>query len=90
MLCPLVQSIHELAQCQRQLVVDRSDDRRHERRLQQRAQESSERGLLRGRRFYRKVKLSDLARKYMKLNAELNPTTDERSPRLSEFYINEG
>jgi hypothetical protein len=41
-LCPLVQSIQELAQSQRQLVVDRSDDRRHERRLQQRAQESSE------------------------------------------------
>jgi hypothetical protein len=90
MLCPLVQSIQELAQCHRQLVVDRSDNRRHERRLQQRAQESSERGLLRGRRICRKAKLSDLARKYIKLNAEFNPTTDERSPRLSEFYINKG
>ena len=87
---PLVQSIQELAQCQRQLVVDRSDDRRHERRLQQRAHESTERGLLRERRFRWKAELSDLARKYRKLNAELDPSTDERSAWLSEFYINEG
>jgi hypothetical protein len=79
-----------LAQCQRQLVVDRSDDRRHERRLQQRAHESTERGLLRERRFRWKAELSDLARKYRKLNAELDPSTDERSARLSEYYINEG
>jgi hypothetical protein len=52
-----------LAQCQRQLVVDRSDDRRHERRLQQRTHESAERGLLRERRFCRKAELSELARK---------------------------
>ena len=34
--------------------------------------------------------LSDLARKYRKLNAELDPTTDAKSARLLEFYINEG
>jgi vacuolar-type H+-ATPase subunit I/STV1 len=32
-----------------------------------------------------KQKLTDLARKYRKLNAELDPT-DARSSRLSEFY----
>jgi hypothetical protein len=86
---PLVQSIQELAECQRQLVVDRSDDRRHERRLQQQTQESTERGLWQERRFRRKAKLSDLARKYRTMNAELDPN-DARSARLSEFYINEG
>jgi hypothetical protein len=86
---PLVQSIQELAECQRQLVVDRSDDRRHERHLQQRRNESTERGLWRERHFRRKAELSDLARKYRKLNAELDPN-DERSARLSEFYVNEG
>jgi hypothetical protein len=34
--------------------------------------------------------LSDLARKYRKLNEELDPTTDAKSARLSESYINEG
>jgi hypothetical protein len=33
--------------------------------------------------------LSDLARKYRKLNAELDPT-NENSARLSEFYVSEG
>jgi hypothetical protein len=85
---PLVQSIQELAECQRQLVVDCSDDRRHERRLlQQQTQESTERGLRKEPRFRRKAELSDLPRKYRMMNAELDPN-DERSARLSEFYIN--
>lgn len=86
---PLVQSIQDLAECQRQLVIDRSEDRRHERELQQQTQESTERGLCRERIFRRKAELSDLARKYRKLDAELDPN-DERTPRLSTFYINEG
>jgi hypothetical protein len=86
---PLVQSIQDLAECQRQLVIDRSEDRRHERDLQQQKQESTERGNCQERIFRRKAELSDLARKYRRLNAELD-LNDERSPRLSEFYINEG
>ncbi len=37
----------------------------------------------------RRAELLDLARKYIKLNAELDPT-DKNSGRLSEFYISEG
>ena len=86
---PLVQSIQDLAECQRQLVSDRSEDRRHERDLQHQKQESTERGLCQECIFRRKAELSDLARKYRKLNAELDPN-DGRTPRLSEFYMNEG
>ena len=86
---PLVQSIQDLAECQRQLVIDRSEDRRHERDLQQQKQESTKRGNCQERIFRRKAELSDLVRKYRRLNAELD-LNDERSPRLSEFYINEG
>jgi hypothetical protein len=86
---PLVLSIQELAECQRQLVVVRSDDRRHEQHLQQQTNESTERGLWRKRHFHRKVELSDLARKCRKLNLELDPN-DEQSARLSEFYVHEG
>jgi uncharacterized protein YlxW (UPF0749 family) len=45
--------------------------------------------LSRERKFRRRAELSDLARKYRKLNAELDPT-NENSARLSEFYISEG
>jgi hypothetical protein len=86
---PLVLPIQELAGCQRQLVVVRSDNRRQERHLQQRTNESTERGLWRERHFHRKAELSDLARKCRKLNLELDPNA-EQSARLSEFYVHEG
>jgi hypothetical protein len=38
--------------------------------------------------FCRKAELSHLARIYRGRNAALNPSTDERSARPSEFYIN--
>jgi hypothetical protein len=62
----------ELAECQRELVFDRRKDRRHEleieqqRRLSERSEQSSD------RRFRRRAELSDLARKYQKLSAELD------------------
>ena len=42
----------------------------------------------RERIFSRKAELTDVARLYRKLNAELDPT-NEQSVRLSAFYVNE-
>ena len=39
--------------------------------------------------FRPKTELLDLARSYRKLNVELDPS-NERSTRLSEFYVSEG
>lgn len=86
---PLVQSIKELAECQRQLVFDRGEERRHEHELDQHRETARTRELHRERIFRRRAELLDLARQYRKLNAELGPT-DENSARLSEFYVNEG
>jgi hypothetical protein len=86
---PLVQSIKELAECQRQLVFDRGEERRHEHELDQHRETARTRELHRERIFRRRAELLDLARQYRKLNAELDPT-DENSARLSEFYVNEG
>jgi hypothetical protein len=86
---PLVQSIQELAECQRQLLLDRGKDRRHEQELDQQREVSRTREQKSERIFRRQAELLDLARKYRKLNAELDPT-DENSGRLSEFYISEG
>ncbi len=85
---PLVESIKELAECQRQVVLDRAEDRHHERQLEDQRQESIGAERCRERAFRRRAELA-LARKYRKLNAELDPN-DERSKRLSEFYVNEG
>ena len=87
-LIPLVQSIKELAECQRQLVLDRSEDRHHERQLEQQRQESQRAQQGQELNFRRRAELTDLARKYRKLNAELNEN-DENSRRLSEFYLKE-
>ena len=88
-LIPLVQSIKELAECQRQLVLDRVEDRNHERQLEQQQQQSQGAQQGRERTFRRRAELTDLTRKYRKLNAELN-VNDEDSRRLSEFYLEEG
>jgi hypothetical protein len=45
--------------------------------------------LCREQKLRRQAELSDLARKYRKLNAELDPT-NENSARLPECYISEG
>ncbi len=81
---PLVESIKELAECQRQVVLDRAEDRHHERQLEDQRQESIGAERCRERAFRRRAELANLARKYRKLNAELDPN-DERSKRLSEF-----
>lgn len=88
-LLPLVQSIKELAECQRQLVFDRGEERRHEQELDQLRETSRTRELCRDRVFRRRAELLDLARKCCKSNADLDPT-DENSTRLSEFNIREG
>ncbi|KAI2493708.1 hypothetical protein MHU86_20812 [Fragilaria crotonensis] len=87
-LLPLVQSIKELAECQRQLVFDRGEERRHEPELDQIRDSSRTKELCRDQVFRRRAELVlDLARKYRKPNAELDPTDENR---LSEFYIWEG
>ncbi len=87
-LLPLVQSIRELADCQRQLMNDRDEDRNHEQRMNQVTQSMTMREQCRERVFRRKAELTDAARSYQKLNAELDPN-NEQSSRLSVFYISE-
>jgi hypothetical protein len=87
-LLPLVNSIQELTACQRQLWSDRNDDRLHEQQLNQRRQATVMREQQCERIFRRKAELNDIARSYRKLDAELDPN-DERSSRLSNFYVNE-
>jgi hypothetical protein len=84
-----VESIKELAECQRELVFDRREDRRHELEIQQQRRVSERSAQSSDRRFWRWAELSDLAREYRKLNAELDPN-DHTSKPLSEFYVNEG
>ena len=86
---PLVDSIKELADAQRQMLVDRAEDLIHEMQLEEQRHQSDELERSRERIFRRRAELMDQARKYRKLNAELNPN-DERSRRLSEFYVEEG
>ena len=86
---PLVDSIKELANAQRQMLVDRAEDRIHEMQLEEQRHQSDELERSRERIFRRRAELMNQARKYRKLNAELNPN-DKRSRRLSEFYVEEG
>jgi ABC-type transporter Mla subunit MlaD len=84
-LVPLVDSIKELTECQRQLAFDQAEERRQDRDLDNLRQQKETEEKHSERIFRRKAELTDLARKYRKLNAELDPT-DARSSRLSEFY----
>lgn len=89
---PLSHSIQELVNCQRQLGLDQAEQRQHEQQLVQQREESTKAEQARDRIFRRRTELSDLARKYRKLNAELDlnlDLDDERSARLSEFYNRE-
>jgi len=98
---PLVHSIKDLADCQRDMLNARSEDRQHERELEEQrlrfereVQDQRIRSEVtencRKRTFERRVELQDLARKYRRLNAELGNAGDENSRRMSEFYIKEG
>lgn len=89
LLIPLVDSIKELAECQRQMIFERVEDRNHERDLEEQRQQSEGAERSRERAFRRRAELLDLSRKYRKLNAELSPN-DENYRRLSEFYAEEG
>ena len=73
-----LEGLNEIAESQRQLTLNRAHDRQHERQLQTETQ-----------LFRQKTELLDLARSYRKLNVELDPS-NERSTRLSEFYVSEG
>ncbi len=87
-LLPLVQSMRELADCQRQLLSDRDEDRNHEQRMNQATQSMTMREQCRERVFRRKAEMTDAARSYRKLNAELDPN-NKQSSRLSAFYMSE-
>ena len=67
-----MESIKELAQAQQQMVLDRAEDWIHELQLEEQRQltQGNERSCERA--FCRRAELMDLARKYCKLNAELN------------------
>ena len=83
MLHPLVESIKDFVDSVNQVRHRGSEIEEHRRVSDMRAQSAD-------RRFQRRAELSDLARKYRRLNAELDPNADQKSKRLSEFYISEG
>ncbi len=60
----------------------------HDRQLEEQRMESERQQSCRQRVFQRRTELLDIGRKYRKLNAELD-MGNERSQRLSEFYLNE-
>ena len=72
---PLVNSIKDLAECQRDMLN---------------AMRSEVTENCRKRTFDRRVELQDLARQYRRLKAELGNPSDEHSRRMSEFYTKEG
>jgi hypothetical protein len=86
---PLAQSIKDLAESQRQLVLDRAEDCSRERQLEEQSRQSERSEQCRKRVFDRRSELNDLARQYRRLNAELDPS-DTNSQRLSDFYVSEG
>ncbi len=85
---PLVQSIKDLAECQRQLAFDHAEEQQQEQQVDLLQQEVNKQECQRERCFRRRAELSDLARKCRKLNAELDPS-DQNSKRLSDFYVAE-
>jgi hypothetical protein len=88
-LVPLAQSIKDLAESQRQLVLDRAEDCSRERQLEEQSRQSERSEQCRKRVFDRRSELNDLARQYRRLNAGLDPS-DTNSQRLSDFYVSEG
>ena len=77
LLLPLVESIKEFVECQRQ-------------QLQLTSAGTSSNEDRADCRFQRRAELSDLARKYRRMNAEIDPNADEKSRRLSDFYVSKG
>ena len=68
---PLLQSLKELTEGQRQMRIDLEQDRIHERELVDQRIESRRQEESRKRVFERRTKLLDEARKYRRLNAEV-------------------
>jgi hypothetical protein len=80
---PLMESLRDLAESQQQMRIDREQDQVHERDMEEKRRHSERREHFRKRLFQRRTELVDLARKYCKLNAELD-MSDERSRQLSD------
>jgi hypothetical protein len=86
---PLVESIKDLAKAQRQMILDRAEDRIYEVQLEEQRHQSEGVERRHEQVFRCRAELMDLARNYRKLSAKLNPI-DEHNRRLSEFYTEEG
>ena len=84
----ILKSMKDIAKGNEQLRLDLQQDRVHERELEERRINSDRQEQCRKRNFQRRTELLDLGRKYRRLNAELD-MCEERSQRLSEFYVNE-
>jgi hypothetical protein len=87
-LMPLLQSLKELTEGQRQMRIDLEQDRIHEQELVDQRIESRQQEESRKRVFEPRTKVLDEAQKYQRLNAEL-VMGDNRSHQLSEFYVSE-
>jgi hypothetical protein len=100
-LAPLAQSITYLADCQRQMLDNRAQDRQHEKEVEderirsqiqleedRRRAEAIENS--RKRKFERRTHLLDVAREYRRLTAELRDEDGPSSRRKAEFYRTEG
>jgi hypothetical protein len=98
-LLPLIESIKDLAECQKKLAFDQLEERRYDREFEERhqmeqsnRQQEKELELTQRRQenyLKRKNELQDLSRKYRKSNAELL-VHDPNFNRLSVYYQEEG
>ncbi|KAI2491806.1 hypothetical protein MHU86_22745 [Fragilaria crotonensis] len=90
LLHPLVESIKDFVECQRQqLQLNSSASVNESLELEERRRVFDMKAQSADRCFRRRAELSDLARKYRKMNAEIDPNADEKSRRLSDFYVSE-
>ena len=86
---PLVRSITELVDLQRQYHERQLNSLNEGLEFEERRRVSERRSQSSDRQFQRRAELLDLARKYRRLNAELDPNADQKSKRLSDFYVSE-
>jgi hypothetical protein len=84
----ILDSMRDIAKGNEQMRLDLQQNWVHERDLEEQRINGERQEQSRKRHFQRRTELLDLGRKYRRLNAELD-MHDERSKRLSEFYVNE-
>ncbi len=84
---PLSQSISELAECQRQVLLYQAEHGLHEQQLVQQRDECARKQQAHDRNFRRRAELSDLARKYRKLDAELDLNMDLNADTIARLSV---